>query len=81
MDRTLYLQLCQKVSCCPNGVNNTKTNIPAELLVEYNGDSFYPQAYELAFINGKTVHRAILHSLKVNSIIYCDLEKVKKTNE
>lgn len=81
MDRTLFLQLCQKVSRCPNGVNNVKTNIPEELLVKFDGDKFYPQAYELTFTNGTPVHRAILHSVKVNSVIYCDLEKVKKANE
>lgn len=81
MDRTSYLQLCQKVSCCQSGVNGIKVNVPEELLVEFDGERYYPQAYELAFTNGKTVHRAILHSLKVNSIIYCDLEKVSKANE
>lgn len=78
MDRTEYLQLCQKVSCCDKGFYNMRTNIPQDLLVIYDGTTYYPQAYEIRFDKGKTKHVAILHDLKANSIIHCDLNKVDK---
>ena len=80
MDRTEYLQLCQKVSMLKSGLCGIKQNVSAELLVKHNGIVYYPQAYELSFDNGKTQHKAILHDLKTNSITYADLGKVFKND-
>lgn len=80
MDRTEYLQLCQKVSMLKSGLCGIKENVPPELLVKYNNIVYYPQAYELSFDNGKTQHKAILHDLKVNAITYADLGKVVKNS-
>lgn len=80
MDRTEYLQMCQKVSTLENGLCGVKQNIPAELLVKHNGIIYYPQAYELSFDNGTPIHKAILHDLKVNAITYVDLVRVAKND-
>ena len=80
MDRTEYLQLCQKVSMLKSGLCGIKENVPPELLVNHNGIIYYPYAYELLFNNGKTLHKAILHDLKVNSITYADLVHVVKND-
>lgn len=78
MDRTDYLQLCQKVSMLKGGLHDVKENVPSELLVRHKDVVYYPQAYELSYDNGKIQHKAILHDLKTNSITYADLGKVVK---
>lgn len=78
MDRTEFLQMCQKVSVLKNGVCGIKENVQDELTVLYNGIKYYPVAYELSFNNGKPTHTAILHDLKANSITNADLGKVTK---
>lgn len=78
MDRKLYLELCQKVSTLKNGICGIKENVPDDLKVLFNGVTYYPVAYELSFDKGRTVHKAILHDLKANSISYADLERVIK---
>ena len=48
------------------------------VLVEYDGVTFNPYAYELRFDSfGNTKHTAILKDKKANSLIYCDLQDVK----
>lgn len=78
MERKQYLELCQKVSILRNEIYNNKDNISNELKVIFNGVIYYPMAYELSFKLGQVVHKAILHDLKSNSIIYADLNKVDK---
>lgn len=78
MQRNLYLQLCQRVSILKSGICGIKENVPDDLKVIFNGIVYYPVAYELSFDKGKTVHKAILHDLKANSITYADLERVVK---
>ena len=78
IERTLFLQMCQRVSMLKNGICGIKENVPDELKVIHNGIVYYPVAYELSFDKGQTVHKAILHDLKANSITYADLGKVKK---
>ena len=80
MDRTEYLQMCQKVSMLKSGLCGIKQNVPADLLVKYNGNDYYPQAYELSFDNGTAIHKAIIHDLKVNAVTYVDLARVDKNN-
>ena len=78
MNRTTYLELCQKVSVLKNGICGIKENVPDELKVIHNGIEYYPVSYKLSFDNGKPTHTAILHDLKANSIMNADLEKVIK---
>lgn len=77
MNRTDFLTLCQKVSLLPKGENGIIKYIPQNLTVMYRNLHFYPVGYNLYYLNGKIKHRAILHDLKVHSIINCDLEKVE----
>lgn len=74
MDRTEYLNLCKKVSIL-------LPSIPEDCLVEYDGVTYYPQSYELSFSKGNTIHTAIIHDLKANSVMRCPLEKVTKRSE
>lgn len=79
MDRTEFLKICQKVSVFKDGICGVKENVPDDLKVVYNGIVYYPDAYKLSFDkNGNAVHTAILHDLNTNSIVNCDLHKVKK---
>ena len=78
MERTIFLQMAQKVSVLKNGICGIKENVPDELKVIYNGISYYPVSYELSFDNGKPTHTTILHDLKANSIARADLERVTK---
>jgi hypothetical protein len=79
MGRQYYLSLCQKCSTLPKGVQGTRINIPTELLVKCDGIDYYPVGYKLTFDNGKALHTAILHGLKANYILECDLQKVEGT--
>lgn len=79
MDRNIYLQMCQRVSMLKNGICGIKENVPDDLKVVHNGIIYYPQAYKLSFDNkGGVLHTAILHDLKANAIIECNLERVEK---
>lgn len=81
MERAEFLKLCQKVSTYPSGVCGIIENIPENMLVEYDISVFYPVGYKLTFEEGNPQHTAILHSLKANSVIECDLQKVKLWKE
>ena len=66
MERKLYFELCQRQA------------MKGGVLVEYDGVTFSPYAYELRFDSfGNTKHTAILKDKKANSFIYCDLQDVK----
>ena len=79
MQRTEYLELCQKVSVLKNGICGIKENVPDELTVVYNGIKYYPVAYELSFDEkGNVRHTAILHDLYASSITSAALERVEK---
>lgn len=78
IDRTTFLQMCQKCSVLPSGICGIKENVPDELKVVHNGIVYYPVSYELSFNNGQPTHTAILHDLKANSTTYANLERVAK---
>lgn len=79
MERTEYLQMCQKCSVITKGIGSIIQNFPAELIVEYDEIQYYPYAYKLSFdAQGKPQHIAVLHSLVANAITNAKLEKVKK---
>jgi hypothetical protein len=81
MDRTEFLQICQKVSILKSTVCGIKQNVPDELKVIHDEIFYYPVAYELSFENGKPTHTAILHDLRANAIIKVKLERVKKNEK
>lgn len=76
MERAEYLKMCQKVSTYSRGVCDIVENIPENMFIEYATSVFYPVGYKLTFKDGKPQHTAILHSLKANAVIECDLEKI-----
>lgn len=78
MQRTEYLEMCQKASVLKNGLCGIKENVPDDLKVIYNGIAYYPVSYELSFDKGQPTHIAILHDLNANSITNASLEKVIK---
>ena len=73
MDKKEYLKLCQKASVY---VSN-KIKIPNELLLT-GYEEYYPFGYEITFKNGQIIHRAILHELNNNSIIYVGIDKISR---
>ena len=76
MDRSKFLEMCRKVAVLPDGIGGVK-KVPPELHLKYKDMTFYPVGYKLTFTkDGKPLHTAILHDLKVNSLIECDLLKV-----
>ena len=79
MERTVYLEKCQKCAILKKQAGGTINNIPLDLIVVYDGHRYYPYKYELSFDNkGNAIHTAILHSLFANSIQYAELERVKE---
>ena len=78
MQRTEYLELCQKVSVLPDRICGIKDKVPVELLVVYNDITYYPEKYTLSFDKGQPIHTAILHDLYANAITEANLERVKK---
>lgn len=78
MQRTEYLELCQKVSVLSDRICGIKNKVPIELLVVYNGITYYPEKYTLSFEKGHPIHTAILHDLYANAITEAKLERVKK---
>ena len=79
MDRTEFLQMCQKCSVLTSGICGIKENVPDDLKVIHNGIIYYPQAYKLSFDNkGGVLHTAILHDLSANSVTHANLERVRK---
>ena len=67
MERKLYLELCQRQA------------MKGGVLVEYDGISYQPYAYELKFqTDVKKKHTAILKEPKSNCLVYCRLEDVKE---
>lgn len=78
MDRTEFLEMCQKVAVLPRGVLGIKV-VPPELCVTYKGMSFYPEGYKMTYEgSGKPLHTAILHDMKTISLIECELSKVER---
>lgn len=78
MDRAEFLEMCRGVAMLPRGVCDAK-EAPPKLQVKFNGVAFYPIGYKLTYTKyGKPSHTAILHDLKANSILECDLLKVER---
>jgi hypothetical protein len=72
VDRTEYLQTCQKCSVIDF------SNIPEDLLASFEGVKYIPYGYEIKFKEGKPIHNAILRDVNAHSVVYADLSKVDK---
>lgn len=82
MDRKLFLELCQKCAVLPDGVMKIKQNIPDDYIVIFENILYYPVSYKISFDNfGMPQHIAVLHSMKANGIVECDLNKIKLFKE
>lgn len=79
MDRAKFLDMCKRVAVLPAGIGGVK-KVPPELHLKYKDMTFYPVGYKLGFAkDGTPTHTAILHDLNTNSILECNLLKVKET--
>lgn len=80
MDKDGFLEMCKKVSFLPEREYGIKS-APPDLCVKYKGLTFYPVGYKVTFgENGKPIHTAILHDLKVNSFLECELSKIERVS-
>ena len=78
MDRTEFFEMCRDVAIIPSGVSGVK-NVPPKLHVKFDDMTFYPVGYKVYYNKrGKLKHVAILHDLKANSVVECDLSKVER---
>lgn len=75
MDRTEYLQMCQKCSALDF------LNIPEDLLVCCDGIKYIPFGYEMKFKKGQPMNNAILKDTKANSFTYAPLQLVDKLKD
>lgn len=67
MDRTKYLQLCQKYA-----VDKTQT-------VKFDNNQYYPIGYVMQFDeSGNPFHIAMLRDMNQKSVMYAKLERVEE---
>jgi hypothetical protein len=79
MNRTDFLEKCQKCAVMKKGIHHVIDNIPDDLAVVYDDIKYYPYGYELSFdCQGNAIHKGILHSLNANSIMTVNLERVNE---
>lgn len=73
MDREKFIEMCKRVAMLPSGICGIK-DTPPELHLKYRGMTFYPVGCKLTFTkDGNPSYTAILHDLKANSILECNL--------
>lgn len=82
MERNEYLNMCRQCAMIKTrGLFGIALNVPDNLRVVYRGIEYYPMAYELSFNDkGDTIHIAIMHDLKANSITRALLSTIKRKN-
>lgn len=78
MERTEYLRLCREISTLPSLAGGIIKRVPPELLVEVGDSTYYPFYFEMKFRNGEPRDVAVLHDLRANSLLHCELEKVRR---
>ena len=77
IERKTYLEMCQKVSVLPSGVQNLKQNVPDKLKVVFDGVAYYPVSLDISFDkDGRVINTAIIHSLHANSVIERNLKDI-----
>lgn len=79
MDRTQFFKMAQKVAVYTNRCNNLSKPLLDDCIVVFNGIKYYPQYDKVGYDEkGEVLNIAILHDLRANSTVECDLEKVTK---
>lgn len=79
MDRTEFFGMAQKVTVYTNECRNLSKPILDDCVVVYDNIKYYPQYVKVGYNNqGKVKNIAVLHDLKANAIIECNLERVEK---
>ena len=79
MDRTEFFKMAQKVAVYTNRCRNLSKPLLEDCIVVLDGIKYYPQYVQVGYDEyGKVINIAILHDLKVNSVIECNLERVDK---
>lgn len=79
MDRTEFLQICQKCWVYTEGFTKLSKPIIPNLVVISCGIKYYPMKYVLGFDKkGNYTHEVILHDIKANAILTTYLDKVYK---
>lgn len=77
MDRTRFFEMAQKVSRYTNRCRDLTKPLLEDCIVFYKDIKYYPQYVKVGYDEkGKVLNIAILHDLKTNSTIECELEKV-----
>ena len=79
MDRTEFFRIAQKVAVYTNRCRNLSKPLLEDCIVVLDGIKYYPQYVQVGYDEyGKVENVAILHDLKANAIIECNLERVEK---
>lgn len=79
MDRTQFFNMAQKATVYTNGFKDLSNPVDETLLVVFKDIKYYPKSIEVGYDKtGKVKNTAILHDLKVNALVYADLERVSK---
>lgn len=78
MERTEFLEMCQKCAVLKKRIGGVIEDLPSELTVTYDGVKYYPCRYELSFdARGNARHTAGLHDLNTSAIVHADLGRIK----
>ena len=79
MERTRFFEMAQKVAFYTNRCRDLTKPLLEDCIVVYKDIKYYPQYVKVGYDEkGKVLNIAILHDLKSNNIIECNLEKVVK---
>lgn len=71
MDRNEFLRKCQLASAFKYD------NSREELFVKFGGVEYFPYSYEIGFIDGTPIHRALLRDLNCNSVVATKLQDIE----
>ncbi len=78
MDRTAFLQLCQRASYKADTVGAWwLMNWEPQELVSWKGVAYVPVDYRFGFHKGQARHLAILHDLRSNTELTVRLEEIQ----
>lgn len=79
MDRTEFFKMAQKVAVHTNRCRDLSKPLLDDCIVVYEGIKYYPQYDKVGYDEkGRVLNIAILHDLRADSTVKCDLEKVTK---
>jgi hypothetical protein len=79
MDRAEFFSMAQKATVYTGDFKDLAKPVEETLLVVFKEIKYYPRSIEIGYKkSGKVKNTAILHDLKVNALVYADLERVSK---